>query len=48
MLGLLALRSGDAAAAKRHLKEALSVEPDFLAPRFDLRGDSLDVLLASK
>ena len=48
MLGLLALRSGDAAAAKRHLKEALSVEPDFLAPRFDLRGDSLDVLLARK
>lgn len=48
LLALLALRSGDMAAAKQHIEEALRVEPDFLAPRFDLRGESVDVTLARK
>ena len=48
MLGLLALRSGDTAGAKQHMDDALRLEPDFLAPRFDLRADSVDVLLARK
>ena len=46
LLALLALRSGDTAAARQHMEAALRVEPDFLPPRFDLRGDSFGVLLA--
>ncbi|WP_263418111.1 DUF5107 domain-containing protein [Terriglobus albidus] len=45
LLALLALRAGDRTAANQHIQEALRIEPDFLAPRFDLRGDSVDVVL---
>ena len=45
MLALLALRSGNEAKAKQQMEAALSVEPDFLQPRFDLRDDSVDVAL---
>ena len=48
LLALLALRAGDTATAKQQIEKALQAEPDFLAPRFDLRGESVDVVLAKK
>ena len=42
MLALVALRSGDQVTAKQQMEAALSAEPDFLQPRFDLRRDSVD------
>jgi tetratricopeptide (TPR) repeat protein len=48
LLGLLALRAGDATKAKLELEEALRIEPDFLAPRFDLRAETVGINLAKK
>ena len=48
MLGVLALRAGDHAAARQHMEAALQLEPDFLMPRLALRGDSVDVVLSER
>lgn len=48
LLGLNALRRGDNSKAKLLMEESLKTEPDFLAPRFDLRNDSIGTGFAAK
>lgn len=48
LLALLALRDGNAATPRQQIEQALQAEPDFLAPRFALRGESMDVQLSKK
>jgi tetratricopeptide (TPR) repeat protein len=44
LLGLVKKHDGDTAEAKRLMEEAVKIEPDFLAPRIELRGDVIDPL----
>lgn len=48
LLALLALRDGNVATARQQMEHALQSEPDFLAPRFALRSESVDVQLSKK
>jgi tetratricopeptide (TPR) repeat protein len=42
LLALVAKRGGRVDEAKRLMEEAVKVQPDFLAPRLELRGDVID------
>ncbi len=44
LLGLVRKHKGQNAEAKRLMQEALSLQPDMLGPRFELRGDVVDAL----
>jgi tetratricopeptide (TPR) repeat protein len=40
--GLIAIYNGDAAEGRKLIAEAVQIEPNYIAPRFDLRGDAID------
>lgn len=44
LLGLVWKHGGRREEARKLIEEAVQIQPDFLAPRFELRGDSLDLL----
>lgn len=46
LLALLDAREGHLAEARQLMNTSLEIEPDFLAPRFDLRNDSVGLDLA--
>ena len=48
LLALGALRQGETDKARLLMQESLKIEPDFLAPRFDLRKDSIGTGVAAK
>jgi tetratricopeptide (TPR) repeat protein len=48
LLALSALRQGEIDKARLLMEESLKIEPDFLAPRFDLRKDSIGTEVAPK
>lgn len=43
LLALISANRGNPEEAARQMESALKIEPDFLAPRLDLRGDSIGV-----
>ena len=44
LLALIAKHDHDADRARSLMKDSLAAQPDFLAPRFELRGDAIDPL----
>ena len=40
--GLIAGYNGDRATGRELLSQAVQIEPDYIAPRFELRGDAID------
>ncbi|MES2222354.1 MAG: tetratricopeptide repeat protein, partial [Acidobacteriota bacterium] len=42
LLGLIAQYQGDSAEAHKQIQQSAQIEPDYIAPTFQLRGDSID------
>ncbi len=44
LLGLIDKYQGDSAQARKQMEQSAQMAPDYIAPRFELRGDSIDLV----